>query len=86
MLREAKLVIVMDVAQRGLLRRREQVYTAPQLLGDLDPLAIEKRAIRDPWSQSLRVFEEVFARIERCSTVLALAIESAAARRASSGA
>lgn len=77
MLREAKLVIVMDVAQRGLLRRRELTYTPPQLLGDLDPLAIEKRAIRDPWGQSLPVFVEVFLRIERCAAVLALAIERA---------
>ncbi len=86
MLREAKLVIVMDVSQRGVLRRRETTYPIPQLLGDLDPLAIEKRAIRDPWGQSLPVFEEVFSRIERCAAVLALAIESAASRVASKGA
>jgi protein-tyrosine-phosphatase len=86
MLREAKLAIVMDVSQRGALRRREASYAIPQLLGDLDPLAIEKRAIRDPWGQSLPVFTEVFARIERCSAVLALAIESAASRLAVNGA
>lgn len=86
MLREAKLVIVMDAAQRGLLRRRENTYTMPQLLGDLDPLPIQKRAIRDPWGQPLPVFAEVFARIERCSAVLALAIDAAASRGASNGA
>ena len=86
LLRESKLVIVMDVAQRGLLRRREPSYTLQQLLGDLDPLAIEKRAIRDPWNQSLPVFTDVFRRIERCTVVLALAIEAAAVRGANRGA
>lgn len=84
LLREAKLVLVMDVGQRRLLRRRD-VAQAPELLGDFDPQPIEKRAIRDPWGQSLPVFADVFARIDRCSAVLVQGIRDVASRAANKG-
>lgn len=84
MLREARLVVVMDVAQRRLLRR-PSIVTVPELLGDLDPEPIEKRAIRDPWGQSPPVFADVFGRIERCATALVHGLREASSRAASKG-
>lgn len=84
MVRDARHIVVMDAAQRAQLTRRDSACPVPQLLGDLDPLPIAKRAVRDPWGQSLPVFAEVFARIERCAMVLALAIGAANARASKS--
>lgn len=86
MLRAAHLVIVMDERQRARLHRRSDSSGPPMLLGDFDPLPITKRAIHDPWGQSLPVFTEVFGRIERCAEALGLAIASATARVGISGA
>ena len=44
------------------------------VLGDLDPQPIETRVIRDPVRQPLEVFEQTYARIERCVRELARAI------------
>lgn len=72
LVRAASLIIVMDTAQRDhVLRSYVCDPSAIVLLGDLDPEPIEKRAIRDPYDQSLEVFEEVFARIDRCGAVIA---------------
>jgi protein-tyrosine-phosphatase len=44
------------------------------LLGDLDPRAIDTRAIHDPVDQPLAAFEQSYARIERCVEALAGAL------------
>jgi hypothetical protein len=49
------------------------------VLGDLDPLPVETRTIRDPVNQPLEVFEETYARIERSICALAHLIGGATA-------
>ena len=44
------------------------------VLGDLDPLPIGSRTIRDPWGCGDEVFASSFARIERCVQALASAV------------
>jgi protein-tyrosine phosphatase len=73
--RAADLIVVMDSAQRREIcdrfgRREPDVL----VLGDLDPQAIDGRTIRDPVNQPLAVFEESYARIERCVRELERAI------------
>jgi protein-tyrosine-phosphatase len=46
------------------------------LLGDLDPVGIDTRAIPDPYSQSLDVFRSCYARIDRCVEELTRALRS----------
>jgi protein-tyrosine phosphatase len=71
LVRGASLILVMDVAQRDhLVRNYVCDPAAIVLLGDLDPEPISKRAVRDPYDQSLEVFEEVFSRIDRCGAVI----------------
>jgi len=40
------------------------------VLGDLDPEVGSSRTIQDPWGRPPDVFEEVFARMDRCLNVL----------------
>ena len=73
----ADLLIVMDAGQRDAIhdrfgRTRHDIL----LLGDFDPLPIQTRAIRDPLDGPPAVFEEVYARIDRCASALAGAIKS----------
>lgn len=75
--RSADLVVVMDAAQGRAVcdwfgRWRRDVL----VLGDLDPAPITARAIRDPVEQSIDVFVETYARIERCTTAVAQALTS----------
>jgi protein-tyrosine-phosphatase len=77
-LRNAALVVVMEHEHARRIRRRFGSRTAPMvLLGDLDPLPIEKRDIADPWGQSQGVFETCYARIDRCVRQLVRALASA---------
>ena len=67
----ADLVIVMDARQASQVVRDmavpvERVFIA----GDLDPATDQRRAIRDPWNQSIEVFEESFDRLDRCAMTL----------------
>lgn len=64
---ERWLAFVMDAGQRRRLVR-DHGFAASRVLvlGDLDPLPVERRAIRDPYGQPRDVFEEVYDRIERC--------------------
>ena len=71
MVRGAQLIVVMDTEQRARLVRRTPSAPPILLLGDLDPQPIAKRAIRDPYAQSIEVFAEVFDRIDRSVEVLA---------------
>ena len=75
LVRSAELIVVMDAAQRREVCDR--FGRSPRdvlLLGDLDPQPIATRTIRDPVEQPLQVFEETYARIERCMRELARAI------------
>ncbi len=78
LVRAATLVIVMDGAQRDHVMRSYVCDPgAIVLLGDLDPEPIEKRAIRDPYDQTLEVFEAVYARIDRCGACIAALVGDA---------
>ena len=46
------------------------------LLGDLDPDPIQTRTILDPYDQPEPVFEEVYARIDRCVAALVRALRT----------
>ncbi len=75
LVRDAELIVVMDPAHGRALRVRFGVGARVVLvLGDLDPEAIETRAIRDPLDQGLEVFQETYARIDRCIEGLVTAI------------
>ncbi|HKC39692.1 MAG TPA: hypothetical protein VKC15_09155 [Gemmatimonadales bacterium] len=72
---EAELIVVMDVRQqRTVCERFGRLPGDVILLGDLDPQAIDTRAIHDPVDQPLTVFERSYARIERCVESLAGAL------------
>jgi protein-tyrosine-phosphatase len=65
--RRADLIVVMDPAQGRAIRDRFGRRLRDILvLGDLDPAPLAKRTIHDPVDQSLEVFEQSYARIERC--------------------
>lgn len=67
----AHLIVVMDVQQqRRVCERFGRVPSEVLVLGDLDPHPIATRAIHDPVDQPLEVFEESYARIERCVDAL----------------
>jgi len=73
--RAADLVVVMDAAQRRqVCDRFGRSERDVLVLGDLDPEPGDGRTIRDPVSQPLAVFEEAYARIERCARELERAI------------
>ncbi len=69
--RAAHLIVVMDPLQRRAIRDRFG-RGGPDLLllGDLDPRPFGTRTIRDPVKQPLPVFEDTYARIERCVRAL----------------
>ncbi len=74
-LRRTDLIVVMNQRQRAdivrLLGRSDQGII---VLGDLDPLPIERRAVQDPYGRSEATFETVFTRIDRCIDALARAL------------
>jgi protein-tyrosine-phosphatase len=65
--RRADLIVVMDPAQGHAIRDR---FGRPSrdivVLGDLDPAPLAARTIHDPVDQPLEMFEQSYARIERC--------------------
>src|SRR2546427_9855362 len=64
--RAADLIVVMDVIQRRLVCERfGRLPSDVIVLGDLDPAAVETRAIHDPVDQSRQAFDEVYERIAR---------------------
>lgn len=74
---EARIIIVMDARQRRMVCERFGRAPADvMLLGDLDPDAIATRAIHDPVEQPLAVFEESYARIERCVDAFVSAVRA----------
>jgi protein-tyrosine phosphatase len=68
---QSDLFLVMDARQAEFLARGFGVVrTRIIITGDLDPDPREPRAIRDPWRQSLEVFEQSFSRLDRCAVNL----------------
>jgi protein-tyrosine-phosphatase len=68
---ESSLIVVMAAEQSTRIRSSFAVDAAKLLvLGDLDPLPIGTRSIRDPWKGSDEVFDESYARIGRCIGVM----------------
>lgn len=73
--RAADLIVVMDPAQGRAIRDCfGRAGRDVLILGDLDPQRADTRAVRDPMNQRPVVFEETYARIERCTRELARAI------------
>jgi protein-tyrosine-phosphatase len=71
-IRTAELIVVMTAEQAAGVRARFAHMAPPVIvLGDLDPLPIAARAIRDPWNKPRHVFDECYARIDRCVGALA---------------
>lgn len=66
LIREHDLIVVMDGSQHRGLRRRFGKSARILVLGDIDPLPIEERAIFDPWKHALAGFERSYNRIDRC--------------------
>lgn len=70
MLAPASVVFVMDTAQRDAIRSlaaSEPSFSAAVLvLGDFDPQPIRTRRILDPIDLPREVFDECYARVERC--------------------
>jgi protein-tyrosine phosphatase len=69
------LVVVMDQRQRRKVRTlsghpRNRIL----ILGDLDPEPITRRTIQDPYGHPPPVYEQVYARIDRCVEALAEAL------------
>jgi protein-tyrosine phosphatase len=62
----ADLVVVMSRAQAKGIASRVAPGTTVLVLGDLDPLPIKGRTIRDPWEGSTDAFAESYERITRC--------------------
>ena len=76
--RAADLIVVMDLPQRHeICVRFGRTERDVLVLGDLDPQPMETRRIRDPVRQPLAVFEQTYARIERCVRELARAVAAA---------
>jgi protein-tyrosine phosphatase len=72
MLAGVDLVIVMERAHAKKLRQVPGGVNVPViLLGDLDPESPDRHEIRDPWGHPDEVFNESFARVERCVHALA---------------
>lgn len=77
----ARLIVVMDAAQRHeIVHRFRRPPEDVIVLGDLDPEPIDTRAIRDPVEQPIAVFEQSYARIDRCISHLIRAIAGRSSR------
>lgn len=69
-IRSAGLIVVMSADQARVVRRVGRVEVATLILGDLDPDAVEERTIVDPMGGPDSLFDESYARIERCVAAL----------------
>lgn len=68
---ESSLVVVMSGTQASLVKSKHPQAAGKLLvLGDLDPLPIATRTVADPWNKSADVFDESYARIDRCVQIL----------------
>jgi protein-tyrosine phosphatase len=74
--RAAALVVTMSPDQARDLHARFGVLNETTIvLADLDPQASESRTIRDPWRCAPEVYDESYARIDRCVRALISAID-----------
>lgn len=65
--RSADLIVVMEVSQqRRICERFGRRPGDILILGDLDPLPVETRTIRDPVNDGREIFDQVYERIARC--------------------
>lgn len=62
----ARMVVVMSADQARVVRRVGRTQIPILVLGDLDPESVEERTIADPIGGPDQLFDESFARIERC--------------------
>jgi protein-tyrosine phosphatase len=69
-----ELLVVMTAQQRREVWHRSAVGRRVLLLGDLDPVAGERRDIADPVDQPYEIFEACYTRIDRCVAELARAL------------
>ena len=65
-LQDADLVVVMSGSQERGLRPRVRPGAKLVVLGDLDPLPIDRRTILDPWDSPVDAFRDSYQRINRC--------------------
>lgn len=70
------LVVVMDRHQAANLISSYPRLGTLVVLGDLDPEPITRRTITDPFGQTEKVFDESYARIDRCLDTLVDALYS----------
>lgn len=68
------VVVVMNVDQAAAIWSQYGRDVHVLILGDLDPMPIETRTVRDPWGCTPDVFDTVFDRIDRCIAELVLAV------------
>jgi len=65
--RSADLIVVMEMSQqRRICERFGRRPSDILILGDLDPLPVETRTIRDPVNDDRAMFDQVYERIARC--------------------
>jgi protein-tyrosine-phosphatase len=77
--RTAGLVVVMSEDQRrSVVQDFGRAPGGILVLGDLDPLPIDLRTVRDPWRQPEAAFEDSYARIDRCVAELVKALREPA--------
>lgn len=69
--RTVDLLVVMEVSQQRYIAERFGRTVDILILGDLDPLPVDTRTIRDPVTDGPEVFEQVYERIARCTRELA---------------
>jgi len=70
-LSDADLVIVMDAEQAERLATTFRVDRDDVVIaGDLEPMLETRRAIRDPWNESIDVFRASFDRLDACAANL----------------
>jgi len=78
----AELIVVMDpTLQQAVCANFGRWRRDVVVLGDLDPEPTNGRAIRDPVQQPASVFEESYARIDRCLVTLVSVMSSAVPAR-----
>jgi protein-tyrosine-phosphatase len=78
LLRDVDLILVMSSAQAQGISARLRFDSIPVVvLGDLDPLPVDRRTILDPWNGSDEVFAESYSRLHRCVAQLAQLISTA---------
>jgi protein-tyrosine phosphatase len=85
LVRDAELMFVMDPRQRRELRARFGCHRRDiVVLGDLDPQAIDRRAIPDPIDRPVEFFVAVYDRIDRCIEQLVAALSEKSSVRSPS--